>query len=180
MGAATQSFSVMHHDWHSHSYVEEWIERDRQRDEERRARLKKMLAVATLAPDAAISVLDVGGGYGGFFGLWLEGWLADRIGRHVGFVPMLIEGAVFMTLWVNTDSHLWLWVFGLAWSFGFLGFWGPSTTAEVFPNRIRGAANGMVWGIAYFVGFVLWPFVTVHFSDRQGTSHRHSYTSLCS
>ena len=64
MGAATQSFSVMHHDWHSHSYVEEWIERDRQRDEERRARLKKMLAVATFAPDAAISVLDVGGGYG--------------------------------------------------------------------------------------------------------------------
>ena len=64
MGAATQSFSVMHHDWHSLSYVEEWIERDRQRDEERRARLKKMLAVATFAPDAAISVLDVGGGYG--------------------------------------------------------------------------------------------------------------------
>jgi ubiquinone/menaquinone biosynthesis C-methylase UbiE len=64
MGAATQSFSVMHHDWHSQSYVEEWMERDRQRDEERRARLKKMLAVATFAPDAAISVLDVGGGYG--------------------------------------------------------------------------------------------------------------------
>jgi MFS family permease len=51
----------------------------------------------------------------------------------------------------------------LAWGFGFLGFWGPSTTltAEVFPTRIRGAANGVVWAIAYFVGFVLWPFVTV-------------------
>jgi ubiquinone/menaquinone biosynthesis C-methylase UbiE len=64
MGAATQSFSVMHHDWHSQGYVEEWIERDRQRDEERRARLRNMLAVATFSPDAAISVLDVGGGYG--------------------------------------------------------------------------------------------------------------------
>ena len=54
----------MHHDWHSQSYVEEWIERDLQRDEERRARLRNMLAVATFPADAAISVLDVGGGYG--------------------------------------------------------------------------------------------------------------------
>jgi SAM-dependent methyltransferase len=64
MGAATQSFSVMHHDWHSQSYVEEWIERDLQRDEERRSRLRNMLAAATFPPDAPISVLDVGGGYG--------------------------------------------------------------------------------------------------------------------
>jgi MFS family permease len=107
----------------------------------------------------------------GFFGLWLAGWLADRIGRRVGFVAMLIEGAVFMTLWVYTDSHLLLWVFGLAWSFGFLGFWGPSTTltAEVFPTRIRGAANGVVWAIAYFVGFVLWPFVTVALQQSTGS-----------
>jgi MFS family permease len=107
----------------------------------------------------------------GFFGLWLAGWLADRIGRRVGFVAMLIEGAVFMTPWVYTDSHLLLWVFGLAWSFGFLGFWGPSTTltAEVFPTRIRGAANGVVWEIAYFVGFVLWPFVTVALQQSTGS-----------
>ena len=107
----------------------------------------------------------------GFFGLWLAGWLADRIGRRVGFIAMLIEGAVFMTLWVYTGSHILLWVFGLAWSFGFLGFWGPSTTltAEVFPTRIRGAANGVVWAIAYFVGFVLWPFVTVALQQSTGS-----------
>jgi ubiquinone/menaquinone biosynthesis C-methylase UbiE len=64
MSRETQSFSVMHHDWHSTSYVEEWIARDLQRDEERRARLRRMLAVATFSPDAVISVLDVGGGYG--------------------------------------------------------------------------------------------------------------------
>jgi ubiquinone/menaquinone biosynthesis C-methylase UbiE len=64
MGEATQRFSVMHHDWHSQGYVEEWIERDLQRDEERRGRLQNMLAVAAIPPDAAISVLDVGGGYG--------------------------------------------------------------------------------------------------------------------
>jgi MFS family permease len=107
----------------------------------------------------------------GFFGLTVAGWLADKVGRRVGFVVMLIEGAVFMTAWVYTDSHLLLWVFGLAWSFGFLGFWGPSTTltAEVFPTRIRGAANGVVWAIGYFVGFVLWPFVTVALQQATGS-----------
>jgi len=107
----------------------------------------------------------------GFFGLWLAGWLADRIGRRVGFIAMLIEGAVFMTLWVFTDNHVLLWVFGLAWAFGFLGFWGPSTTltAEVFPTRIRGAANGVVWAVGYFVGFVLWPFVTVALQQSTGS-----------
>ena len=64
MRSTTDRFSVTHHDWHSQSYVEEWIARDLPRDEERRTRLRKMLAVATFAPDAAISVLDVGGGYG--------------------------------------------------------------------------------------------------------------------
>ena len=64
MNSAADSFSVMNHDWHSPSYVEEWIARDLQRDEERRTRLRKMLAVATFPPDATIAVLDVGGGYG--------------------------------------------------------------------------------------------------------------------
>jgi len=107
----------------------------------------------------------------GFFGLSLAGWLADRIGRRIAFIAMLTQGAIFMTLWVYTDSHILMWLFGLAWSFGFLGFWGPSTTltAEVFPTRIRGAANGVVWAIAYFVGFVLWPFVTVALQQSTGS-----------
>jgi ubiquinone/menaquinone biosynthesis C-methylase UbiE len=64
MRSTTDGFSMMHHDWHSPRYVEEWIARDLQRDEERRNRLRGMLSVTAFAPDAAISVLDVGGGYG--------------------------------------------------------------------------------------------------------------------
>jgi MFS family permease len=110
-------------------------------------------------------------GISGFLGLWTSGWLADTIGRRPAFVIMLIEGAIFITLWVYTDNRILLWMFGLAWSFGFLGFWGPSTTltAEVFPTRIRGAANGVVWAIAYFVGFVLFPFVTVALQQHTGS-----------
>ena len=39
----------------------------------------------------------------------------------------------------------------------------------MFPTRIRGAANGVVWAIAYFVGFVLFPFVTVALQQHTGS-----------
>jgi MFS family permease len=107
----------------------------------------------------------------GFFGLCVAGWLADRVGRRAAFITMLLQGALFLTLWVFSDSRALLWAFGLLWSFGFLGFWGPSTTltAEIFPTRIRGAANGVVWAIGYFVGFVLWPFATVALQQATGS-----------
>ena len=56
-----------------------------------------------------------------------------------------------MTLWVYTEDRVLLWVFGLAWCLGFLGFWGPSMilTAEVYPTRIRGVGNGFSWSIAW-------------------------------
>ncbi len=83
----------------------------------------------------------------------------------------LIEGAFFITLWVYSENHVCYGSFGLAWSFGFLGFWGPSTTltAEVFPTRIRGAPTAWSGPIAYFVGFVLFPFVSVALQQHTGS-----------
>jgi SAM-dependent methyltransferase len=52
------------HDWHSPAYVDEWIARDAARNDERRPRLREMLAAAPAAGDAAIAVIDIGGGYG--------------------------------------------------------------------------------------------------------------------
>jgi MFS family permease len=120
---------------------------------------------------AEYSAFYVCWGIVGFFGLWLAGWLADRFGRRAGFIVLLLEGATFLTAWIYADSTLLLWLFGLGWSFGFLGFWGPSTvlTAEIFPTRVRGVANGVVWAIAYFVGFVLWPFATVALQQSTGS-----------
>jgi len=57
-------FSIAAHDWQSDEYVEWWIGRDAARDETRRTQLKQMLSSAPFAGDAAIAVLDVGGGYG--------------------------------------------------------------------------------------------------------------------
>ncbi len=64
MSSTEGRIAVDHHDWHSASYVQEWITRDITRDEERRRRLRQMLDAAPCAPDAEIAVIDVGGGYG--------------------------------------------------------------------------------------------------------------------
>ena len=52
------------HDWHSQSYVDYWIKRDEARAEARRPHIREMIALAKLPPDAALAVLDIGGGYG--------------------------------------------------------------------------------------------------------------------
>jgi 2-polyprenyl-3-methyl-5-hydroxy-6-metoxy-1,4-benzoquinol methylase len=52
------------HDWHSESYVDEWIKRDEGREDERRPRIRQMIAMAKLAYDAPIAALDIGAGYG--------------------------------------------------------------------------------------------------------------------
>ena len=64
MASSTEGRAVDRHDWHSPGYVDEWIARDRQRDEERRKRLRDMLSYAPYPANAEIAVLDVGGGYG--------------------------------------------------------------------------------------------------------------------
>ncbi|MBN8927742.1 MAG: MFS transporter, partial [Rhodospirillales bacterium] len=107
----------------------------------------------------------------GFVGLLIAGWISDRFGRKPAFYVMLAEGAVFVTLWVFAESDLALWVFGLLWSIGFLGFWAPAMTltAEIYPTRIRGVGNGFTWSIAWLFGFVLWPFVTVALKQHTGS-----------
>lgn len=107
----------------------------------------------------------------GFIGLLLAGLISDRFGRKPAFYVMLFEGAIFLTLWVLATSNTMLWIYGLLWSIGFLGFWAPSMTltAEIYPTRIRGAGNGFTWSVAWLVGFVLWPFVTIGIEQRTGS-----------
>ena len=62
--AAPKAFSVTEHDWESQAYVDEWISRDIQRDEQRRPRLRQMLSYAPQLTAAEPRILDVGGGYG--------------------------------------------------------------------------------------------------------------------
>ena len=107
----------------------------------------------------------------GFLGLLASGWIADKWGRRPAFYVMLAQGSVFITLWVFATTDLELWIYGLLWSIGFLGFWGPSMvlTAEIFPTRVRGAGNGFAWSVAWLFGFVLWPFVAVGLQQHTGS-----------
>ncbi|HEX3993790.1 MAG TPA: class I SAM-dependent methyltransferase [Acetobacteraceae bacterium] len=59
-----KDFTVAEHDRRSETFADEWINRDIQRDGERRPRPKHMLSFTQLANDASIAVLDVGGGFG--------------------------------------------------------------------------------------------------------------------
>jgi ubiquinone/menaquinone biosynthesis C-methylase UbiE len=52
------------HDWHSQTYVDNWIKRDESRDDERRPRIRQMIAMAMLPPNSSPAVLDIGAGYG--------------------------------------------------------------------------------------------------------------------
>ncbi|MGY3497905.1 MFS transporter [Bradyrhizobium sp. USDA 4502] len=79
---------------------------------------------------AEYSLFYVFYGLCGFLGLCLVGWLIDKIGRRRTFIITLIEGAIFMTLWVYSEDRVLLWAFGLAWCLGFLGFWGAEHDAD--------------------------------------------------
>jgi len=63
MSTPDQKFNVTEHDWHDDQYVDGWIARDRTR-EERLPVLKELATYAPFEPNAEISVLDVGAGYG--------------------------------------------------------------------------------------------------------------------
>ena len=64
MPAETKEFALFPHDWQSDRYVAEWIKHDAARDADRRPLLQRMLSFAPFPREAAIEVLDVGGGYG--------------------------------------------------------------------------------------------------------------------
>jgi MFS transporter, putative metabolite:H+ symporter len=104
-------------------------------------------------------------------GYWAGGWMIDRLGRRVGFAVLLTEASVFMTIWVFAHDKVALWLLGMAWSWGFIGVWGPVTTytAEMYPTRIRGVGNGFSWAVAFVIGAVLWPFVSVYLRETTGS-----------
>src|SRR5215470_5072279 len=53
-----------HHDWDSETYVDEWVRRQESDDPARAERFQLMCDLFPFAPDAAVTILDVGAGYG--------------------------------------------------------------------------------------------------------------------
>ena len=77
------------HDWHSTNYVERWIEGSWSFDEQRRELLATAVALLPEPVDAALRVLDVGGGYGVFTAEVLQARPASTVCLHDFSEPML-------------------------------------------------------------------------------------------
>jgi SAM-dependent methyltransferase len=76
------------HDWHESGYVGEWMAKNEKRTE-RSALIQSMLSKAGVAKDAAIRVLDVGGGYGFVSGEVLKAFPKARVTLQDYSAPMI-------------------------------------------------------------------------------------------
>ena len=81
-----------HHHWHSQAYVDGWIAREASRQGERRPFLDRLVAAVPFAREAAIEVLDVGGGSGAVSDAVLQAFPRARI-TLVDYSQPMIERA---------------------------------------------------------------------------------------
>ncbi len=80
------------HDWQSPDYVNHWMEKDRGRGERRLPLLQRMIAGVPQARDAALRVLDVGGGYGAVSEQVLRAFPRAEVTLH-DFSPAMLDEA---------------------------------------------------------------------------------------
>jgi SAM-dependent methyltransferase len=78
-----------HHDWHSQAYVTDWVAGDDARADERKPIIDRLIAAVPFARDAAIEVLDVGGGAGAITAAVLEAFPNAKVVLQDYSEPML-------------------------------------------------------------------------------------------
>jgi SAM-dependent methyltransferase len=86
-----------HHDWTSESYVEEWVRRQQAEDAARGERFQLMCDLLPFPPDAKVTILDVGGGYGPVSRFILERYPHATCICQDGSEPMLRRAQSLMT-----------------------------------------------------------------------------------
>jgi SAM-dependent methyltransferase len=119
------------HDWHSQTYVDEWIKRDESRDDERRPRIWQMIAMAKLPSDAALNVLDIGAGYG---------FVTEEVLHAFPNVRVTLQDYSDLML-AHARKHL-------AKSTGQLSFILADLTDPTWPERVGGPFDMIVSAIA--------------------------------
>lgn len=87
----TQSDPTGRHDWHSDSYVRDWI--GAYEDPARPASLRRIAHLIPFDPDDAIRVLDIGGGWGPVTSVVLGTFPRAQVVLHDFSTPMLEEAA---------------------------------------------------------------------------------------
>jgi SAM-dependent methyltransferase len=78
-----------HHDWASETYVDEWVRRQQAEDPRRSERFQLMCDLFPFPNDAAVTILDVGAGYGPVSQFILNRFPNARCIAQDGSEPML-------------------------------------------------------------------------------------------
>ena len=95
MGARTGQ-SHDKHDWQQADYAEAWVAKNQQRTERRSPLLARMMAEAPHPADAALRVLDVGGGYGFISAAVLKAFPRAQVTLQDFSEPMIEQARVYL------------------------------------------------------------------------------------
>lgn len=87
------------HDWHSHSYAHDWIERQAAsaKERERALYLRKLTHLLPFNPEEEIRVLDIGAGYGALSKVILDTYPHSAVVVHDYAEPMLLEARSYLS-----------------------------------------------------------------------------------
>jgi MFS family permease len=128
-----------------------------------------------LSSSAMIIVMQVG--------MWLGyltfGVVSDRIGRKPTYVAYLLAAAVLLFVYVSIRSPLVLLVLGPFVAFFATGYFSGfgAVTAEIFPTRIRGVAQGFTYNIGRIVSAAA-PFTVGTLAQSHGFGAALTISSL--
>jgi hypothetical protein len=80
-------------------------------------------------------------------------------------------GRSFVLIYSFAHDKIALWLLGMAWSCGFIGVWGAGhglycgNVYDPHPRR----RHRLLLGLAFVIGAVLWPFVSVSLRETTGS-----------
>jgi MFS family permease len=116
-------------------------------------------------------------------GMWLGyitfGIVSDRIGRKPTYVGYLLAAAILLLVYVSVRAPLVLLALGPFVAFFATGYFSGfgAVTAEIFPTRIRGIAQGFTYNIGRIVSAVA-PFTVGALAQTHGFGAALSISSL--
>lgn len=136
----TQSDPRGMHDWHSGAYVHEWIASYEEMD--RAASLRRIAHLIPFEPDAAIRVLDIGGGWGPVTEVVLEVFPRARVVLHDFSEPMLDEARRRLSRYGDAVTFYQADLLSASWASGLDGPFDAVVSSIAihnvrFPDRIR-------------------------------------------
>jgi benzoate transport len=105
----------------------------------------------SLTQSAVWTAVTVGGMIAG---IWIFGWVADRLGRRPAFVIYMLGAAVFVVTYSLLTDALALLVTGAVMGFfvnGMLGGYG-ALMSELYPTQVRATAQNVLFNLGRAIG----------------------------